>query len=114
VWREQEELKDEVDKLMTECTAARDNSADIFSQPQVDVSRFREMNAAVFFLHVEKCGGSTMWEFIKRNEEKAINIRFKENTRGVHFGWSDKKSLIDSGHLELFQVSLPYFFTIFC
>ena len=87
------------------CEAARSNPMDIFNQPIIAQSQLREMDPAIFFLHIEKCGGSTMTEFIVHNEPKLVNLRFKKNTNNIPFRWNDKESLKEADHLEFFKVN---------
>jgi len=44
-----------------------------------------------------------------QNEERALNLRFKENTLGLHFAWQDKATLQKEGTLHRFQQLFQHF-----
>ncbi|KAL6074887.1 IF rod domain-containing protein [Balamuthia mandrillaris] len=90
----------EVENMLSTCEKAMNNTADAFRQTVPDVEAIGRLNAAIYFLHIEKCGGSTLWEFVKRNNQKsAVNVRFGDQLGGFELKWNDSVSLAERPEL---------------
>ncbi|KAL6071462.1 hypothetical protein QOT17_006184 [Balamuthia mandrillaris] len=90
----------EVENMLSTCEKAMNNTADAFRQTVPDVEAIALQNAAIYFLHIEKCGGSTLWEFVKRNNQKsAVNMRFGDQLGGFELKWNDSASLAERPEL---------------
>ncbi|KAL6074886.1 hypothetical protein QOT17_003959 [Balamuthia mandrillaris] len=97
--------KERVEEMLSSCKEELNNTADAFQQPPPFPKAVLGLDAAVYFLHIEKCGGSTVWEFVRRNmRPRSVNLRFREQTGGFRMGWNDAVSLAQQpGMLEQAQ-----------
>ncbi|KAL6057400.1 hypothetical protein QOT17_015549 [Balamuthia mandrillaris] len=82
--------------MIAECNAATLESfaGSRLRSANEDAATIAKDDTAIYFLHIEKCGGSSMWNFIRKNEGvKAINLRFPWRLGGFDLAFNDSHSL---------------------
>eukprot|EP01088_Endostelium_zonatum_P002324 TRINITY_DN1285_c0_g1_i1.p1 TRINITY_DN1285_c0_g1~~TRINITY_DN1285_c0_g1_i1.p1 ORF type:complete len:337 (+),score=55.36 TRINITY_DN1285_c0_g1_i1:76-1086(+) len=98
-------LEDTLYKKATERLLERCKNRDVENVTPVNSKVDLEGEEVTYFLHIEKCGGSTLTEWINSNvpTERLLNLRFHKGSGGFEFGWSNRQTLEEHGKLDEFR-----------
>ncbi|KAL6069148.1 hypothetical protein QOT17_007686 [Balamuthia mandrillaris] len=84
----------EAERMIEECEASRLSDYPTAIRDVESLARNASADAAIYYLHIEKSGGSNMWDFFRENEAgRSINTRFPEQLGGFQLGFKDKHYL---------------------
>ncbi|KAL6070407.1 hypothetical protein QOT17_006943 [Balamuthia mandrillaris] len=98
------------DQMIQEC---QDSTLETFGGASLRFAtengrKVEDDDLAIYFLHIEKCGGSSMWNFLKKNEGiKAMNTRFPWQLGGFDLGFHDAHSLPEEELERARELMLP-------